>query len=453
MIVSEPIRTIRAWPAARASDQGLTLEGRTDAIRQLIWVYLVLWLVEGGLRRWFLPGLADPLLLIRDPVVLAIYCLAFIKNLFPVNGFIYSGLALAALCILNALAFGHGNAIVALYGVRCDFLHIPLIFIMGRTLTRKDLLALAKIGVLLAVPYTALLVDQFYSPQSAWVNRGVGDDSVGAGFSGAMGRFRPPGTFSFITGVGQLYPLLAACWFVLVLTPRLPAWLMISSGVAILVAIPVSVSRILFLSVAIVAIVGVGALLAGGRLSVQVLFRAVMAAIILPLLAVQLPVFQDGMQAFSARWQDATTDNGGFQVAIVDRVIYDLISPFEGVEGTGLGTGFSTHVGQKLLTETVGFGASEGEWGRLLYDNGFLLGSLLVLYRMALAGAIVIAALRAWRHRSPEALIFASAAVLLLLNGQWSQSTTLGSAIICGGFALAAANNFKTGRATSAGTS
>jgi hypothetical protein len=451
MIVSEPFTTIQARPVAVASHQDLAFERRTAWIRRLIWVYLVLWLVEGGLRRWFLPGLADPLLLIRDPVVLAIYYLAYTKRLFPVNGFVYSGLALAVLSILNALAFGHGNTVVALYGVRCDFLHVPLIFIMGRTLTRKDLLVLAKIGVLLAIPYTALLVDQFYSPQSAWVNKGVGDDSIGAGFSGALGRFRPPGTFSFITGVSQLYPILAACWFVLVLTPRLSVWLMIVSGVALLVAIPISISRSLFLSMVIVAIVGVGGLLAGGRLSFQVLFRTILVAIILPLLALQLPVFQDGMQAFSARWQDATTDNGGFQGAIVDRLVNELTSPFQGVEGTGLGTGFSTHVGQKLLTEEVGFGASEGEWGRLLYDDGFFLGSLLLLYRVALAGAIVMAALRAWWHRSPEALIFTSAAIVLLLNGQWSQSTTLGSAIIGGGLALAAANNFKTGRIKSAG--
>jgi len=378
--------------------------------------------------------------LIRDPLVLAIYYLAYTKRLFPVNGFIYSGLALAIFCILNALAFGHGNTVVAFYGVRCDFLHVPLIFIMGRILTHKDLLALAKVGVVMAIPYTVLLVEQFYSSQNAWVNKGVGDDSIGAGFSGALGRFRPPGTFSFITGVAQLYPILTACWFVLVLTPKLPVWLMIASGVAILVAVPVSITRSMFLSVVIVAIVGVGGLLAGGRLSAQVLFRTMLAAIILPLLVLQLPAFQDGMQAFSARWQDATTDNGGFQGAIVDRVVNDLTSPFQGVEGTGLGTGYSTHVGQKLLTEQVGFGASEGEWGRLLYDNGFFLGSLLLLYRMALAGAIVIAALRAWWHRSPEALIFASAAVWLLVNGQWSQSTTLGSAIIAGGLALAAAN-------------
>jgi hypothetical protein len=265
----------------------------------------------------------------------------------------------------------------------------------------------------------------------------------GAGFSGALDRFRPPGTFSFITGVAQLYTLLTASWFALALARKLPAWLMLAAGLAILVAIPVSVSRGLFLAVAIVASTGVAALLVGGRLTLPTMLRAILAAILLPVLASQIPAFRDGMEAFSARWTASTTDNGGVQGAIVDRVLDDLFSPFAGVQNAGLGTGFSTNVGQSLLAHEVGFGASEGEWGRLLFDNGLLLGSLLLLYRTALTGAVALAAFRAWRRRSPEALVFASAAALQLFNGQWGQSTTIGAAAIGGGLALAAANHFR----------
>jgi hypothetical protein len=222
------------------------------------------------------------------------------------------------------------------------------------------------------------------------------------------------------------------------------------SGVAILVAIPMSISRSFFLSVAIVAITGVGAMIVGGRLSIGLLIKVGLIALILPMAAAQLPAFKDGMEAFNTRWEVSTTNEGGFQEAIVDRVLDDLFGSFEGVNYTGLGTGFSTNVGQKLLTEEVGFGASEGEWGRLLYDDGFILGSLLIAYRVALAGSIVYACLRAWRRRSPEALVFASAAFMLLLNGQWGQATTLGSSVIAGGLALAAANNMGSGRKKSA---
>jgi hypothetical protein len=348
------------------------------------------------------------------------------------------------LSFINAMVLGHGNLFVAMYGVRCDFLHVPLIFIMGKVLRQKDIITLAKVAVWVAVPYTALLVAQFYQPQDAWVNRGVGGSLEGAGFSGALDRFRPPGTFSFITGPAQLYPLFTACWFALLLARKLPVWTMVASGGAILIAIPISISRMLFLSVAIVAIAGIGAMFVGGRFSIKLVIQFALVSVILSCLAGQLLIFRDGMEAFGARWETATTDNGGFQGAIVDRVLNDLFGSFEAVKYSGLGTGFSTNVGQKSLTEEVGFGASEGEWGRLLYDNGFILGSLLVGYRIALAGSIIFVSFRAWQRRSTFSLVFAAACFVIVLNGQWGQATTLGSAVIGGGLAMAAASDQRT---------
>jgi len=51
---------------------------------------------------------------------------------------------------------------------------------------------LGKIALLIAVPYTLLMVAQFYQPQNAWVNRGLGATWKGAGFDGALDRFAPP---------------------------------------------------------------------------------------------------------------------------------------------------------------------------------------------------------------------------------------------------------------------
>jgi hypothetical protein len=414
---------------------------QTRSLRNLIWLYLVLWLVEGGLRRWFLPGLSTPLLLIRDPLVIGIYLLAFTNNLFPVNRFIVFGLLLGALCFVNALALGHGNLAVALYGVRCDFLHVPLIFIMARVIGQRHLLALAKLAVLISIPYTLLLVAQFYEPQDAWVNRGLGGSLEGAGFDGALNRFRPPGTFSFISGPAQLYPLFAACWFALLISGEFPVLLLIASAMSILISLPVSVSRSLFLGVVLVAAVGIFAMFLDGRFSLTRLLQLVIVAVALLFLAGRSSVFRDGMEAFSTRWDRATVDEGGFKVAIIDRLLNDLFGAFGGAQDYGFGTGFSTNVGQKLLTQKLGFGAAEAEWGRLLYDNGLVLGALLIAYRVGLSAAILFAGLKAWRQHSPTSLIFVAAGFLLLLNGQWGQSTTLGSAVIAGGLALAAASN------------
>jgi len=153
-----------------------------------------------------------------------------------------------------------------------------------------------------------------------------------------------------------------------------------------------------------------------------------------------LPAFKDGMEAFSARWEGSTVEEGGFKTSILDRFANDLTDAFSHVSDAGLGTGFSTNVGQKIMTAEVGFGASESEWGRLLYDNGVVLGTLLVAYRVGLTLAVMLAAIRGWRRGSLEGLVIASSGVLLLLNGQWGQPTSLGSAIICGGLTLAASS-------------
>jgi hypothetical protein len=171
--ISDPAETPAEQPLTRRR-YGSKVGDEFALLRRLIWLYLILWLIEGGLRRWFLPGLATPLLLVRDPVVVLIYVLAAARGVFPGNGFIIAGGVLAVLSFANALAIGHGNPAVAAYGVRCDFLHVPLIFIMGRVLRREDLLRMAKLAVIIAIPYTMLLVAQFNAPQDAWVNRGLG---------------------------------------------------------------------------------------------------------------------------------------------------------------------------------------------------------------------------------------------------------------------------------------
>ena len=123
----------------------------------------------------------------------------------------------------------------------------------------------------------------------------------------------------------------------------------------------------------------------------------------------------------------------------MDRVLNDLFGSFGDVKGFGFGTGFSTNVGQQLVAQHVGFGGAESEWGRLLYDNGFALGSLLIGYRVILAGSLVFAAYQAWQRRSPLGMVFAAACFFPILNGQGGQATTLGAATIGGGLALAAA--------------
>ena len=54
-------------------------------IKKLIWVYFILLLSEGALRKWFLPSLSQGLLIIRDPIAIWIYYLCYAKGVFPLD--------------------------------------------------------------------------------------------------------------------------------------------------------------------------------------------------------------------------------------------------------------------------------------------------------------------------------------------------------------------------------
>ena len=62
--------------ALRAGSGGLpTGMDRADApnlslLRKATLLYIALWIFEGALLKWFLRGLANPLLVVRDPVLL-----------------------------------------------------------------------------------------------------------------------------------------------------------------------------------------------------------------------------------------------------------------------------------------------------------------------------------------------------------------------------------------------
>src|SRR5438876_12262329 len=91
MAMPNAVKTPQSLPGA---DYSSTLQN----IRRLIYVYLFLLIIEGALRKWIVPQFSNPLLLVRDPVVLAIYFLAWRARVFPRNVFISS---LATIGILS----------------------------------------------------------------------------------------------------------------------------------------------------------------------------------------------------------------------------------------------------------------------------------------------------------------------------------------------------------------
>ena len=73
MSLTETIPTPKNPPTKKVVSQALATD--YGLIKKLIWAYFLLLLFEGALRKWFLPGLSQGLLIIRDPIVIWIYYL------------------------------------------------------------------------------------------------------------------------------------------------------------------------------------------------------------------------------------------------------------------------------------------------------------------------------------------------------------------------------------------
>jgi len=413
-------------------------------IKLLIWAYVALLLIEGSLRKWVLPSLADPLLIVRDPVVLAIYFLALRSGVFPLNRFVLALGALAALSVIASILGGHMHPLVIAYGLRINYLHLPLIWVMGEVLNRRDVERIGAGLLIAAIPMALVMVKQFRSPMDAYINRGIGDDVVGQIF-GADGRIRPPGLFAFISGPQLFFPLCAAFFFDEIGgAKRLPWYVLLVCGLAIAVALPVSISRSVMLGTVVVGVAFIFALpFSSAKFSS--LARPILLLALLGVGLSRLPVFQEGSDVFMMRWDSAASETGeDAWSGVMNRTVNGFTNPAYFVSiapllGHGIGTG--SNVGARLLSGQVGFALAEEEWGKVILELGPVLGLGFILFRIVLVGWLGWRSWRALREdRNALPLLLFAAAALTILQGQWGPPTVLGFVVVGAGLLLGALN-------------
>jgi len=385
--------------------------------------------------------LAEPLLVVRDPVAFAAIALGgryLIGNRWAITYGI-----LGVIGFVLALVVGHGNVLTALYGARIYILHFPLIFLFPLAFNGEEFWKLCQFLLLIAIPMTVLIAFQHFLPQSHWVNRGVG--GIGsAGFGGALGRFRPPGTFSFITGVSMFFPICVSVLFAMFLGKgfRPPRWVW-CVAVCLVIAIPLSISRTLVFSYILV----VAFALAGGAIApalLKRLFPAILTLAALSFLISQSPLYHNSIDAFKARWEGANRHEGGefgAAGALWNRtggwILRDLGRGMSGpIFGEGIGSGSSG--GAQLLSGRRALFFGEGEWGIILFEMGPIFGMVFILVRLALAVQIGRIALLYSRVGKPALLPFAAMPCAWLLIGVTGQPTSLGFIVLSCGMALVA---------------
>ncbi len=416
-------------------------------IRRLIWLYLLLLIFEGAFRKWIVPQLSAPLLLIRDPVVIAIYLLAMRARLFPQNIYVVLLGIIALLSwatgiiVLLPLYSLRTSILVTGFGIRSDFLHLPLIFIIPTVLNFEDVKRVGRWTIIGMIPMALLMVWQFASSPEAFVNRAAG---VGEGLQIEVGggKIRPPGVFSFVSGT--VYYLSAVAAFLLhAALARLPyrTWLLGASGAGLIVGLAVSGSRLTIVAVALV-VASVGVVLLIRPSLVNKFGRHLLLAVVVIWGITYLPIFQEGLRILSDRFIEAAEIS---ESSVVGGLISRIISGFTEVLGIissvplgGFGLGVGTNGGAAFLTGEASFLLAENEWSRILLESGPILGLAFVIWRCALAVKIGRFAIGQVRQGNTLPLFLFSAGLFLLLQGPFGQPTSLGFAVVLAGLCLAA---------------
>jgi hypothetical protein len=417
-------------------------------IRRLIWLYFWLMLLEGALRKWVLPQFSNPLLIIRDPVVLLIYALAIRARVFPRNAWVVSlafiaFLSLAASFVaLWAYIPPDRIALVSGFGFRANFLHLPLIFVMPRVLRPEDVKRIGWWVLILVVPMALLMVAQFQSPPSSWLNgtaTGEGEQIVAA-----LGKVRTAGPFSFVVGVVAYFAL--ATGFLVWAALRRGVyrnWVLFAAGVAILIGIAVSGSR---------SVVGACAVVVASL--VLVLFlrpgavnrfgQVLLVTVVLGFIVTQTPIFQEGLGVLTARFSAvAEAEEQSIAIGLISRVFGNFKESVEVFPTTpffGYGLGIGTNAGAKFLTGQSTFLLAEGEWARLILESGPVLGLAFVLWRCGLVARIGLLCLQSVRRGNVLPLLVFGSGWMPLMNGQFGPPTIVGFAVFSTGLALAARN-------------
>lgn len=416
--------------------------------RKLLMIYLILLIIEGALRKWILPSLSTPLLIIRDPFVLLLVIQGFRKNLLT-SGYVKISIILSFIAVITSMTIPHEKLSVIVFGARIFMLYIPCIFIISKIITVKDIYLIGRIFIYLSIPMTILVILQFFSPQSAWVNRGIGGSLDGSGFGGAMGYYRPAAIFSFTQGYinfqGFVCTFLVAYIFdrkAQLLAPIKPS-ILFGAIIMYIITIPISISRAhLFQTIVIILFLILALLLT--RKSLKKLAISIFILIFIIPILLQIESVQLFLEVFLSRFENAQNSEGNIlQGTIGNRWFGAMLRPWTlDVPTWGYGIGTGTRVGLSMIKSNI---ITDEDWTRIIYESGLLLGGSFILLRLYLTIKIALRSLKL-THKNVDImpLIFLPCTLFFLPQGPLGATVSLGFTIIAVAFSLTIINKKNT---------
>ena len=424
-MVSKRMSTSFAIGPARFDSLRRREAQRRFAVKWVFFIF-ILSLLEGPLRKWFLPGLAGPLTLLRDPFVIALYGYCLNNGLMRLRGVaapLWLGFTtLTSLVGLVQYAEAGFSVWGWTLGVRAYWLYLPLAFVVAKVFTPEDILRFMRLCVWIAIPYAWLVVAQYNAPPFAFVNLGVGgDDDASTGL--VKNILRPFGLFTYNSPNTQFtaFVLAAFITFYVANAPmRRRGLLLAAGGISIAVMSVLTGSRSIYFLVALILLFTLFGLWLA-RPGMRAFSRSIgIAGFILLAAALFVAVFPDMLEAMRIRFEVAEASEG----SIWTRAFGGLIEWTGALDsapllGVGIGAGASG-VARFLGLPDLIYG--EGDLLRNVNELGLFLGFPMLLLRFVTAIWIARIAFLAARRRRIWALPLAGFAFTFILMGPITHS-------------------------------
>ena len=430
-------------------------------LRRAIYLYILLILFEGVLRKWVFPSLATPIMVLKiglSALIVLMGARYWSKFSLWEKSFSFVGFCV----LITSLVFGHGNIGIALWGCFPYWLGLNVCFIIGQAFTRKDLLNVIKLIVYTSIVNFIVLIIQFNSPTTSWINytgTEVSDHVAETAVGDLSGGFRPCGIFYHSTH-DNLFMLLSISLVLYCLVNKariVPRYIAIGAFVLSVFASFCTSSRTcIFYFVGLV----VYFLIFCVRKKTLTTFGKYLVPAAICMIPLSRMSFVDKAitnlqnrfeNASETQYSGQTTMEGTASDLYYRMIAYNLNALFdphtldgESVPFWGFGQGLSTQVGGQLanVQKHAGFALAEFDGLRIMCESGFLFGWIILYIRLGYSWRFIPKLVAYRRHGESLTLLFFPAFLIgfFLLN-TWGNAFLGSFAFMSGGLFLSSLRN------------
>jgi len=368
----------------------------------MLGLFALLIILQGALRKWWLPGLSTPLYIAKDVALMGALVLFGARNGFhlprPLRTTMLPALwgSFAFLVLLQSFNGNFPSIIGSAVGARSYLLYTTLLILMPVAMEsiRRPRRWVLGIAFAVVIPIMILGIYQYNQPIDVWINQYVSDDQQLAAVSG---RPRITGTFSYLGGMASFLTTSLFLGIALTITgflynQRLYKWVgIVVFGLALIVA-PMNGSRGVVLGALVPLPLVLYALFKkrGGGVAVAGLAFLILVG---GYTITQSTWASQGWDALQERAENASDRDTRVNSMLMDPV---KKIPVGGLVGYGTG---STHQGAGFLAPGGRINISgvhyEGEFGRVIIELGVVGGALYFILKLMIAWLAWQALLRA----------------------------------------------------------